>query len=175
MPRRPCRICDDVSYLLPWQSIAEPGAVAEIALIVDLVVVAAAALVGGAAARLLRQPTMVGYILAGIAVGPYTPGPIGDVARVRTLAKVGVILLMFTIGVELSLARLAVVRDVAVYGGVLQIVLTAAVGAVLGGWLGLPLPAALEFGRHVFHRYGLSGPEIQALLSERRSRLTARE
>ncbi|MBI4505875.1 MAG: cation:proton antiporter [Chloroflexi bacterium] len=119
---------------------------AELGLIVDLVVVAAAALVGGGAARLLRQPTMVGYIVAGIAIGPYTPGPIGDVARVRTLAEVGVVLLMFTIGVELSLTRLAVVRDVAVYGGALQIVLTAAVGAVLGGWLGLPLAAALLFG-----------------------------
>ncbi|MBI2322403.1 MAG: cation:proton antiporter [Chloroflexi bacterium] len=119
---------------------------AELGLIVDLVVVAAAALVGGGAARLLRQPTMVGYIVAGIAIGPYTPGPIGDVARVRTLAEVGVVLLMFTIGVELSLTRLAMVRDVAVYGGALQIVLTAAVGAVLGGWLGLPLAAALLFG-----------------------------
>lgn len=125
---------------------AESEDMAELGLVVDLAIVAAAALLGGAAARWLRQPTMVGYIVAGIVVGPYTPGPMSDVGRVRTLAEVGIILLMFTIGVELSLARLAVVRDVAIYGGILQIGLTMAAGAALATWLGLPLAAALLFG-----------------------------
>lgn len=118
----------------------------ELGLIADLVLVAAAALVGGVVARRLGQPAMVGYIAAGIVVGPYTPGPIGDVRRVQTLAEVGVAFLMFALGVELSLVRLAAVRDVALYGGVLQIVLTTLLGLPLGLALGLAPHAALVFG-----------------------------
>lgn len=119
---------------------AEPG------LIADLVLAVAAALGGGIVARWLRQPAMVGYIVAGIAVSPYTLGPVADVARVHTLAQIGVAFLMFALGVELSLARLAAVRDVAIYGGVLQIALSIALAAPLGAWLGLTPAAALFFG-----------------------------
>lgn len=124
----------------------ESQTVPDLGLMVDLVLVAIAALAGGMVARWLRQPTMVGYIVAGIIVGPFTPGPIGDIHRVQTLAEIGVAFLMFALGVELSLARLAAVRNVAIYGGILQIVATILLGLPLGLALGLQPRPALVLG-----------------------------
>ena len=75
----------------------------ELGLVGDLAIVAVAAVFGGVAARLLRLPTIVGYLAAGIAIGPHTPGPSGDIEDVRLIADLGVALLMFTLGIEFSL------------------------------------------------------------------------
>jgi len=106
----------------------------------------AAALVGGAIAARLRQPVIVGYLLAGVAIGPFTPGFTGDVEQISALADVGVILLLFALGVEFSLRDLRSVRDVALPGGVLQIALVLVAGGSIAVGLGYGVPAAFVVG-----------------------------
>lgn len=115
-------------------------------LLVDLAFGMGAALLGGFAATLLRQPVILGYLLAGILIGPYTPGPISSVERVQTLANLGVALLMFALGVEFSAEALRTVRRVAIYGGLMQTALIIGMGTVLGLALGYPLPEAIFLG-----------------------------
>jgi CPA2 family monovalent cation:H+ antiporter-2 len=67
-------------------------------LLLDLALTLAAALLGGFIAQRLRQPVILGYLVAGIAVGPYTPGLVTNVERVQTVANFGVALLMFALG-----------------------------------------------------------------------------
>ena len=97
-------------------------------LLVDLVLALTYALVGGVVARRLGLPTIVGYLLAGLALGPFTPGCQGDVASLRQLAELGVILLMFGIGLHFSLRDLWQVRRIAIPGALLQM---AAAGVVV--------------------------------------------
>ncbi|MEX1170382.1 MAG: cation:proton antiporter family protein [Chloroflexota bacterium] len=101
----------------------------------------AAALIGGAIAIRLRQPAIVGYLLAGVLIGPFTPGFVGDVEQISALAEVGVILLLFALGVEFSIRELRDVGRVALPGGIVQIALIAATGMALmvglgSGWGG---------------------------------------
>ena len=101
----------------------------------------AAALVGGAIAIRLRQPAIVGYLLAGVLIGPFTPGFVGDVEQIAALADVGVVLLLFALGVEFSLRELRAVGRVALPGGIAQIALIGAAGMALmvglgSGWGG---------------------------------------
>src|SRR6476469_9782970 len=84
--------------------------------ILDLGLAVAAALVGGAIAVRLRQPAVVGYLVAGIAIGPSTPGLVGDVEQISVLADVGVVLLLFALGVEFSIRRLRDMARIAVPG-----------------------------------------------------------
>src|SRR5262245_64477796 len=84
----------------------------------DLAYVFVAAVLGGALAWLARQPLILGYVFGGIVIGPFTPGPIiSDVHTFELFAEIGVILLMFSIGIEFSLRELARVRWVALVGG----------------------------------------------------------
>src|SRR5918911_1345181 len=87
-----------------------------------------AALVGGFLARSLRLPLLLGYLLAGIAVGPHTPGFIADEAAVHSVAKLGIALLMFAVGVQFHLDELLAVRRIALVGGGVQIVATVLLG-----------------------------------------------
>jgi len=112
----------------------------------DLILAIAAALVGGAVAHRLGQPPLIGYLLGGVAIGPYTPGPVSEMRHVATLADIGVMLLMFELGVEFPLGRLRQIRALAIGGGVLLIALTAGVGALVGGALGLGLVPRVFLG-----------------------------
>src|SRR6202011_4074781 len=94
----------------------------------------------------LRQPVIVGYLLAGVVIGPFTPGFTGDREQIAALAEVGVIFLMFALGIEFSLAGLARVRAVALIGTVVQVLLTLAAGIGLGVVLGWPFGQGLFFG-----------------------------
>jgi CPA2 family monovalent cation:H+ antiporter-2 len=104
----------------------------------DLAYVFVGAVVGATMAWLTRQPLILGYVLGGILVGPFTPGPtVSDVHTFEIVAEVGVVLLMFSIGIEFSLDDLLRVRWVALLGGPLGIALSAGLGAaasVLLGW-----------------------------------------
>src|SRR6266478_7862616 len=101
----------------------------------DLAYVFGAAVVGGAVARGLRQPLILGYVLGGILVGPFTPGPtVADVHHFEVLAEMGVILLMYSIGLEFSFRDLLEVKWVAILGGPLGILLSVGL-ALLVGWL----------------------------------------
>src|SRR5215213_3202652 len=106
----------------------------------------AAALVGGAIAARLRQPVIVGYLAAGVAIGPFTPGFTGDVEQISALADVGVILLLFALGVEFSLRDLRSVRDVALPGGVVQIALVLLAGGTIVLGLGYGVREAFVVG-----------------------------
>ncbi|HJV35796.1 cation:proton antiporter, partial [Geomonas sp.] len=78
------------------------------------------AFAGGVLARRLGLPALVGYLLAGVAIGPFTPGFIGDLAQIGQLAEIGVVFLMFGVGLHFSLRDLWEVRKVAIPGAVLQ-------------------------------------------------------
>ncbi len=100
-------------------------------------IVLVAALIGGLVARALRLPVLIGYLLAGIVIGPHTPGFIADEETVKTVADLGVALLMFAVGVQFSLDELNHVRRIALLGGGAQILGTVALGLGLGilfGW-----------------------------------------
>ena len=114
--------------------------------ILDLGVAVAVALIGGAIAVRLRQPAVLGYLLAGILIGPATPGFVGDVDRIAELADLGVVLLLFALGVEFSIRGLIAVRRVAIPGATLQIVITLAVGTLLMVGLGFEVREAFVIG-----------------------------
>ncbi|MEZ0240588.1 MAG: cation:proton antiporter [Chloroflexota bacterium] len=114
--------------------------------ILDLGVAVAVALIGGAIAVRLRQPAVLGYLLAGILIGPATPGFVGDVDRIAELADLGVVLLLFALGVEFSIRGLIAVRRVAIPGATLQIVITLAVGTLLMIGLGFAVREAFVIG-----------------------------
>jgi CPA2 family monovalent cation:H+ antiporter-2 len=116
-------------------------------LVADVTLVLIAALVGGFLAQRVGQPLIVGYILAGVFVGPFTGGlTVSDVHEIEQLAELGVALLLFSLGLELSFRELAPVRAVALGGAAMQIVLTMALGFGLAVGLGLSWQPALWFG-----------------------------
>ena len=112
----------------------------------DLIIVLAVAIAGGILARRLRLPIILGYLVGGIAVGPYGFSLVHDLETINTLATMGVILLLFTLGLEFSLSELRRIGKVAVLGGIAQILLTAAVGLALGKLLGWEMAQAIFFG-----------------------------
>jgi CPA2 family monovalent cation:H+ antiporter-2 len=104
-------------------------AAAEAAIFRDLAYVFVAAVLGGALAWWLRQPLILGYVLGGIIIGPFTPGPqVSELHTFEVIAEVGVILLMFSVGIEFSLRDLLRVKWVALLGGPVGIVLSVALG-----------------------------------------------
>ena len=100
----------------------------------------------GLVANRLRLPPLVGYLVAGILVGPYTPGFVADQALGAELAELGVILLMFGVGLHFSLKDLMSVRALAIPGAVAQIACATLLGAGLGLLLGWDLGGSLLFG-----------------------------
>jgi CPA2 family monovalent cation:H+ antiporter-2 len=113
----------------------------------DLAYVFGAAFAGGAVARVLRQPLIIGYVLGGILVGPFTPGvTVSDVHEFELLAEVGVILLMYSIGLEFSFRDLLRVKWVAMIGAPLGIVLSMALGLGAGALLGWTWQAGISIG-----------------------------
>jgi monovalent cation:H+ antiporter-2, CPA2 family len=124
----------------------------EIGLISTVAVGLAYALIGGYVAKRAGLPPLLGYLLAGIAVGPFTPGFVADARLAPQLAEIGVILLMFGVGMHFSLRDLLAVRNVAVPGALLQIAFAVALTwsvTHLWGWnlgpslvLGLALSVA---------------------------------
>ncbi|MBL8450612.1 MAG: Kef family K(+) transporter [Dechloromonas sp.] len=104
------------------------------------------ALVLGFLAARLKLPALVGYLLAGILIGPFTPGFVADTEIAGELAEIGVMLLMFGVGLHFSLDDLLEVRKIALPGAVLQIAVATALGAGVAAAWGWGLGAALVFG-----------------------------
>ncbi len=103
----------------------------------DLAYIFGAAVVGGGIAKALRQPLILGYVLGGFFIGPFTPGPtLTEVHQFEVLAELGVILLMYSIGLEFSFSELMQVKWVAIFGGPLGILLSVGLGAGAGWLLG---------------------------------------
>jgi monovalent cation:H+ antiporter-2, CPA2 family len=100
----------------------------------------------GALANRLKVPLIVGYLLAGVAVGPHTPGFVANQQLASQLAEIGVILLMFGVGLHFSPGELLAVRKIVVPGAMLQILASTLFGMAIGLLLGWPTGAALVFG-----------------------------
>jgi CPA2 family monovalent cation:H+ antiporter-2 len=113
----------------------------------DIALILVAALIGGIIARWLGLPLILGYILAGVIVGPNTGGPtVGDVHEIELLAEIGVALLLFAIGLHFPLSELRPVRRIALIGTPVQMLLTIAFGYGIGRFLGLGLQESIWFG-----------------------------
>jgi CPA2 family monovalent cation:H+ antiporter-2 len=104
------------------------------------------ALILGFVAARLNLPALVGYLLAGIVIGPFTPGFVADTHLAAELAEIGVMLLMFGVGLHFSLGDLLAVRKIAIPGAIVQIGAATALGMGASLAWGWSLPAALVFG-----------------------------
>src|SRR6185369_9336970 len=118
----------------------------EVTLLLNIAVALVVAFIGGLAARRVGLPTIVGYMLAGIVIGPFTPGFVGDVATIRQLAELGVIFLMFGVGLHFSFTDLWRVRQIAVPGALGQMALTTLLGYYLSQLWGWSPAASIVLG-----------------------------
>ena len=100
--------------------------------VVSIAVFLAAGLVGGMVAHRLRQPVILGYLVIGVAVGPHALGWVGDLELIEAAATIGVALLMFTLGLEISLAQLREVGKLGLWGGFIQVTATFGLGLLVG-------------------------------------------
>ncbi len=113
----------------------------------DIVIIVVAALAGALIAQRLRQPLILGYIFAGIVIGPGAANLIGsDTSQIELLAEIGVALLLFALGLEFSLSDLKPVRKIALVGTPVQIIATIIFGYFLGRYMGWTTTASWWFG-----------------------------
>jgi CPA2 family monovalent cation:H+ antiporter-2 len=118
----------------------------DISLITTIAAGLGLALIMGYAASRIGVPPLVGYLVAGIIAGPATPGFVADLNLTRQLAEIGVMLMMFGVGLHFSLRDLMAVRRIAIPGAILQIAVATVLGASTALWWGWTLGAALVFG-----------------------------
>lgn len=104
------------------------------------------AFIFGMVAKKLRLPAIFGYLLAGIVLGPNTPGFVADLSSAQQLAEIGIILLMFGVGLHFSLSDLVESRKIALPGALTQMLVATLVGAAMGMLLGYSMSASLVFG-----------------------------
>jgi monovalent cation:H+ antiporter-2, CPA2 family len=134
----------------------------EITLIATIAMAVLTAFIGGYIARRLGLPSLVGYLLAGLVIGPFTPGFVGDAEAAAQLAEMGVIFMMFGVGLHFSLKDLWSVRRIAIPGAVLQMTFATLLGlglSQLWGWsisAGLVLGLAISIASTVVLLRGLS-------------------
>jgi len=114
---------------------------------VAIAILLAAALLGGLIAHRLRQPVILGYLVIGVAIGPHALGFVGDLDIVEAAATIGVTLLIFTLGMEISITQLREVGKIGILGGISQIIVTIGLGISAGITLfHWPLTQAITFG-----------------------------
>ncbi len=117
-----------------------------LALLINIAAALLAAFVGGYAARRLRLPPLIGYLLAGLAIGPFTPGFVGDVVDIAQLAELGVIFMLFGVGLHFSLKDLWEVRAIAVPGALIQVALGIGLSLLITPLWGWTVEAAIVLG-----------------------------
>ena len=115
-------------------------------LLTDVAIALALALFGGLAARRLNLPPILGYLVAGLVIGPFTPGYRADTATLHQLAEVGIVFLMFGVGLEFQLREMLAARKVALPGALLQITIVTVATWGLGRLVGLPVGEAAVLG-----------------------------
>ena len=118
----------------------------ELPLLVNIALALGYALAGGLLARRLGLPTIVGYLVAGVALGPFTPGFQGDPEAIHQMAEFGIILLMFGVGLHFSFRDLWQVRSVVVPGAIIQMIVVSALGYFLASAWGFSTAGAWVFG-----------------------------
>lgn len=136
-------------------------------LMVQLTLVLGAGWIAGLLARAARLPVLVGFILAGLVIGPHTPGWAANRDIVENVANLGVVFLMFSVGMQLSLDEMAEVRKEAVWGGLAQIILTVALGVGLSVAMGWTVSAGLVVGCAI----ALSSTAVMVRVLEERGEL----
>ncbi|HXG15707.1 MAG TPA: cation:proton antiporter [Calidithermus sp.] len=141
------------------------------ALFTDLALIFAAVVLGGLLAWRLRQPLVLGYVVGGLLISPFTPGPtVSDPRAFEALAEVGVVLLMFSVGVDFSLRDLLRVRWVALVGGPLGMLLSVGLGVAAGSLVGWPVLQGVAVGAVV----SVASTMVMARLLMDRGELNAR-
>lgn len=118
----------------------------DVTLIATIAVSLGLAFAFGFLAQRLRLPPLVGYLVAGVVVGPFLPGYVADGSLASQLAEIGIMLMMFGVGLHFSIADLLAVRRLAIPGAVGQIVIATAIGAGLTLAWGWELGAGLVLG-----------------------------
>src|SRR5256885_1181325 len=118
----------------------------DISLITTIAAALGLALVMGVLAARLKVPPLVGYLVAGIIIGPATPGFVADVQLAGQLAEIGVMLLMFGVGLHFSLEDLLAVRKIALPGAIVQMITATGLGTAVGMAWGWTLRGSLVFG-----------------------------
>jgi CPA2 family monovalent cation:H+ antiporter-2 len=122
------------------------GFVHEVTLLVNIAIALVVAFFGGLIARRIGLPTIVGYLLAGMSIGPFTPGFVGDLETIGQLAELGVIFIMFGVGLHFSLDALWNVRDIAIPGALGQMAVTLLLGFGLSRLWGWSVSAGIVLG-----------------------------
>jgi K+:H+ antiporter len=115
-------------------------------ILINIAVALVVAFVGGIIARRIGLPTIVGYMLAGISIGPFTPGFEGDAETIRQLAELGVIFLMFGVGLHFSLDDFWKVRSIAIPGSLGRMAMMTLLGLVLSQWWGWTVTSGIVMG-----------------------------
>jgi len=118
----------------------------ELPLLINITLALVVAFIGGILARRVGLPTIVGYLLAGILIGPFTPGFEGDVETIQQLAELGVIFLMFGVGLHFSFNDLWKVRDIAIPGALIQTAIATLIGFGLTQLWGWSISAGIILG-----------------------------
>jgi CPA2 family monovalent cation:H+ antiporter-2 len=118
----------------------------DLALLINIAVALITAFAGGYLARRLGLPTLVGYLLAGMVIGPFTPGFVGDIGDISQLAELGVIFMLFGVGLHFSLNDLWTVRRIAIPGATLQTLIATGLGLALTQVWGWSIGAGLVLG-----------------------------
>ena len=116
------------------------------ALIETLALALGAAFLGGLVARRIRLPSIAGYLLAGVVIGPFTPGLVASTGTASELAELGVILLMFGVGIHFSIPELLAQKRIAIPGAIGQIAVATVLGTVLGIALGWGVAGGVVLG-----------------------------
>ncbi len=119
---------------------------AELTLLINIAVALVVAFLGGLIARRIGLPTIVGYLLAGIVIGPFTPGFVGDTGTISQLAELGVIFLMFGVGLHFSLKDLWRVRSIAIPGALGQMIFATLLGFGMSQFLGWTPESGIVLG-----------------------------
>jgi monovalent cation:H+ antiporter-2, CPA2 family len=118
----------------------------EVTLLINIAVALVVAFIGGILARRIGLPTIVGYLVAGIAIGPFTPGFVGDMETISQLAELGVIFLMFGVGLHFSLKDLWRVRSIAIPGALGQMAFATLLGYGISRFWGWTPAAGIVLG-----------------------------
>ncbi len=135
----------DSSNLGLWRCLAYTAHM-EHTLIYTIIAGIVVAFLFGMVAKTLKLPAIFGYLLAGVAIGPHTPGFVADVTLAKQLAEIGIILLMFGVGLHFSFRDLLESRKIALPGALAQMLAATAIGALLARQLGYDVVAAIIFG-----------------------------
>ena len=149
--------------MLALLCVVEDGCIVNMPHNINLITTIAAALglamVMGFVVSRLKMPPVVGYLIAGIVIGPATPGFVADVGLARQLAEIGVMLLMFGVGLHFSLDDLLAVRRVVVPGAIVQMCISAGLGIARGAFLGMDSWSCSGLRPRAFGRQHGSGSE----------------